>query len=59
MLTICLILNIINVLEGPYFFLRVNEQPITTVVMWFAIIGVLCALLSLIYYKIKWRKKNK
>ena len=56
---ICLILNIINVLEGPYFFLRVNEQPITTVVMWFAIIGVLCALLSLIYYKIKWRKKNK
>ena len=54
---VCLVLNALNVLEGPYFFLEVRKQPVTTIVMWFAIIAVLCLVLSFAYYRIKWRKK--
>jgi len=54
---VCLVLNALNLLEGPYFFLEVRKQPVTTIVMWFAIIAVLCLFLSFVYYRIKWRKK--
>jgi len=54
---VCLVLNALNLLEGPYFFLEVRKQPVTTIVMWFAIIAVLCLFLSFVYYRIKWRKE--
>ncbi len=54
---ICLILNWARILDGPYFFLKVHEQPAGTIVMWFAIIAVLCIGLAFLYYRIKWRKK--
>ena len=56
---ICLILNAVNVLDGPYFFLKVHEESVSTIVMWFVIIAVLCMVLALIYYKIKYRKKQQ
>ncbi len=54
---VCLVLNALNVLEGPYFFLEVRKQPVSVIVLWFAIIAVLCLALSFAYYRIKWRKK--
>ena len=54
---ICLILNAMSILDGPYFFLQVGKQPAATIVMWFVIIGFLCMGLSVLYYKIKWRKQ--
>ena len=53
---ICLILNAANLLDGPYFFLQVHQQPVNVIVMWFAIIAGLCVGLAFVYYKIKWRK---
>ena len=44
-----LLLNIARVLDGPYFFLRVYEVPVSTVVMWFVIIAVLCLVFSTLY----------
>ena len=52
---ICLILNAMSILDGPYYFLRVGKQPVATIVMWFVIIGILCMGLSVMYYKIKWK----
>ena len=52
---ICLILNAMSILDGPYFFLQVGKQPVATIVMWFVIIGILCMGLSVMYYKIKWK----
>ena len=46
---IALILNIARVLDGPYFFLRVYEEPVSTVVMWFLIIAGLCLAFSALY----------
>ena len=46
---IALILNVSRVLDGPYFFLRVHEVPLSTVVMWFLIIAALCLVLSALY----------
>lgn len=46
---IALILNIAGVLDGPYFFLRVYEEPVSTVVMWFLIIAGLCLAFSALY----------
>ncbi len=46
---IALILNYVKVLEGPYFFLEVYSTPVSTIVMWFCIILVLCIGLSLAY----------
>ena len=53
---ICLILNAVNVLDGPYFFLKVHEQPVATIALWFGIIAVLCVALAFVYYKVKWRE---
>ncbi len=53
---ICLLLNIAGVLEGPYFFLEARKTAPATIAMWFGIIAILCAVLSLVYYKIKWKK---
>ena len=53
---ICLILNAMNILDGPYFFLQTRKQPVGTIVMWFVIIGILCIGFSVLYYKIKWKK---
>ena len=55
---VCLVLNMFNVLEGPYFFLEIRKQPVNTIVLWFVIIAVLCLVLSFAYYRIKWRKKS-
>jgi hypothetical protein len=46
---IALILNILRVLDGPYFFLRVYEEPAATVVMWFLIIAGLCMVINVLY----------
>ena len=54
---ICLILNWVRILDGPYFFLKVYEQPVGTIVLWFGIIAMLCFGLAFLYYRIKWRKK--
>ena len=54
---ICLVLNALNILEGPYFFLEIRTQPVGTIVLWFAIIAVLCLVLSFVYYRVKWRKQ--
>ncbi len=56
---ICLILNVVNVLDGPYFFLKVHEQPVGTVLLWFGIIAVLCVGLAVLYYKLKWRSRKQ
>lgn len=53
---ICLILNAVDLLDGPYFFLKVHEQSVSTIVIWFVIIAVLCIALALVYYKIKYRR---
>ncbi|MBP3205220.1 MAG: hypothetical protein J6E41_10255 [Lachnospiraceae bacterium] len=55
---ICLVLNALNVLEGPYFFLEIRNQPVGTIVLWFVIIAVLCLVLSFVYYRIKWRNNE-
>ena len=52
---VCLILNVLNKLDGPYFFLQVHKQPANVIILWFGIIAILCLVLSMIYYRIKWR----
>lgn len=52
---ICLILNILNKLDGPYFFLQAHKQPAGVIILWFGIIAILCLVLAFIYYKIKWK----
>lgn len=47
---VALLLNVIKVLDGPYFFLRVYEVPAGTIVMWFVIIALLCIILSAVYW---------
>ena len=39
---ICLILNSLNLVDGPYFFLQVHKQPVSVIVTWFGIVAVLC-----------------
>lgn len=46
---IALGLNAAGVLDGPYFFLKVNEVPAATIVMWFLIIAVMCVVFSAVY----------
>ena len=55
---VSLILNAVRITDGPYFFLRVYEESAGTIILWFAIIAVLCLALAFVYYKIKWRKGN-
>ena len=52
---VCLVLNALRRMDGPYFFLQVYTQPAGVILMWFGIIAVLCLALSFLYYKIKWR----
>ena len=54
---ICLILNAVGKLKGPYFFLEAGSQPVYVILLWFGIIAVLCMSIAFIYYKIKWRQK--
>ena len=53
---VCLILNALRVLDGPYFFLQVYDQPAGVIAMWFGIIAVLCLGLAFAYYKVKRRQ---
>ena len=46
---ITLLLNISRLLVGPYFFLEVYSTPAGTIAMWFAIIFVLCVILTVAY----------
>ena len=46
---IALALNGLGILDGPYFFLRVRSESAAVVIQWFAIIAVLCVILSGIY----------
>ncbi|WP_044916314.1 hypothetical protein [Butyrivibrio sp. WCE2006] len=55
---IALVLNAARIMDGPYFFLKVYEQPAVTIITWFAIIAVLCFALAFLYYKVKWRNKE-
>jgi len=50
---VCLIMNACRLLDGPYFFLRVHDQPAGVIALWFGIIAVLCLGLALLYYLIK------
>ena len=52
---ICLVLNAIGKLEGPYFFLETRVQPVNVIILWFGIIAVLCVFLAGLYYRIKWK----
>ena len=56
---VCLILNALNLVDGPYFFLQVRKQPASVIVTWFGIVAALCMILSVSYYRIKWRKSAK
>ena len=53
---IALLLNAARLLDGPYFFLRVYDEPVSTVILWFAIIAVLCLALSAFYL---WCRKKR
>lgn len=46
---VALILNMAGVLKGPYFFLEINTTPLKTVVLWFAVIFLLCIGLARAY----------
>ena len=52
---ICLLLNALRLIDGPYFFLQVYSQPASVIVMWFAIIAVLCIGLASMYFFIRTR----
>lgn len=56
---VCLILNVLNKLDGPYFFLQVHKQPASVIFLWFGIIAILCLVLSFLYYKIKWKNHTR
>ena len=49
---VALILNAVKVLDGPYFFLEIYKTPVQTIVMWFAIIFVLCIGLAYAYMRL-------
>ena len=52
---IALFLNVLGLLDGPYFFLRIGEVPASTVVTWFVIICVLCLALSVLFAYLRGR----
>ena len=56
---IVLVLNIARILDGPYFFLRVYEVPLPTVVMWFLIIACLNLILSALYMWLRSRFRQR
>ena len=55
---ICLLLNALRLIDGPYFFLQVYDQPASVIVMWFAIIAVLCIGLAFLYRLVRIRTNN-
>lgn len=56
---VLVILNVIHVLEGPYPFLKVYEQPIWVSVIWTVLILGITAALSFVTDRIIWRlRKN-
>ncbi len=55
---VCLVLNALDMVDGPYFFLQVHKQPASVIVLWFGIVAVLCVILSVAYYKIRWRRPD-
>lgn len=56
---ICLFLNAVRLIDGPYFFLQVYDQPASVIVMWFAIIAVLCIGLAALYRVIRVRMQKR
>ena len=56
---IALVLNMAKVLKGPYFFLEVYTTPVQTIVMWFAIIFLLCIVLTVVYMALHKRLHRK
>ncbi len=56
---VTLIMNAAGVLDGPYFFLRIHETPLPTVVLWFVIIAVLTLVLSAIYMRLRSLRRKK
>ena len=52
---ICLVLNAMRLIDGPYFFLQVYSQPASMIVIWFAIIAALCVGLASLYFIIRIR----
>ncbi|XME04117.1 hypothetical protein QYZ88_008065 [Lachnospiraceae bacterium C1.1] len=53
---VCLVLNALRIMDGPYFFLKIYSEKAGTIILWFMIITVMCLLFSFAYFKIKWRK---
>lgn len=56
---ILLVLNIMKLIDGPYAFLKVYDQPVYMSIIWIIIILGIAFLLSFIYYKINiYKNKN-
>lgn len=55
---VCLVLNMMRLIDGPYFFLQVYDQPMQVIALWFGIIAVLCLLISILYRRLKWSRKR-
>ena len=47
---ITIILNALNLLDGPYFFLKVNEQPLQISILWTCIVLGIDLILAIIFY---------
>lgn len=52
-----IILNLLKVIDGPYFFLKIYEQPIWEVIMWLVIIGILVFIIAFLLKKATSTKK--
>lgn len=55
---VLLLLNWLRVVEGPYFFLQVHDEKASTVILWFAIISVLCIALAAVYLLLRRRRNS-
>lgn len=53
-----IILNLLKVIDGPYFFLKIYEQPIWEVIMWLVIIGILVFIIAFLLKKLHLIKNN-
>ena len=56
---IALGLNAAQIIDGPYFFLRVYVENPRTIVMWFAIIAVLCLVLGFAYWHFRQKRASR
>ena len=52
-----IILNLLKIIDGPYFFLKIYEQPIWEVIMWLVIIGILVFIIAFLLKKATSTKK--